>query len=300
MSLDFLSCIQGFVAVAEYNGFSQAARHLHLSTPMLSNQIKRLEDLLGKKLLHRTTRYISLTEAGQIYLIRAKRVLTEIKDAKNEICHLEEKPHGVLTIGVPGTFNNLFFIKHLKKFLDQYPKIELKIIEENSPLAVLNGDADLVISEMNVMDKQLIKERLFTIHRSIYAAPKYIKKYGSPKSIDDLKNYNCLIANRVSLNNEWILGNNKKVSVRGNFSSTAGINIFYAGLEGLGLMWSSDIAIKDEINSGKLIEIKLKDKPTAINIYLYHRPAYRGSNIQLIADHLKQADLSNLLQHRNK
>lgn len=136
---------------------------------------QRLEDLLGKKLLYRTTRYISLTEAGQIYLVRAKKILTEIKDAKNEIWHLEEKPHGFLTIGVPGTFNNLFFIKHLKKFLDQYPIIELKIIEENSPFAVLNGDADLVISEMNVMEKQLIKERLFTIHRSIYAAPKYIK-----------------------------------------------------------------------------------------------------------------------------
>ncbi len=86
MSLDFLSCIKGFVAVAEHNGFSQAARYLQVSTPMLTNQLKRLEESLGKKLFHRTTRHIALTEAGKIYLLRAKKILTEIQEARNEIC----------------------------------------------------------------------------------------------------------------------------------------------------------------------------------------------------------------------
>jgi LysR family transcriptional regulator, transcriptional activator for dmlA len=295
MSLDFFSCLKGFVAVAEYNGFSQAARYLRVSTPLLTNQIKRLEDLLGKKLLHRTTRHVSRTEAGEIYLLRAKKILAEIQDAKNEICHLEEKPHGMLTVGVPASFNTLFFVKHLKKFLDKYPKIQLNMIEENSPLALLKGEADLIVSEMDVKDKQLIKEHLFTIHRHIYAAPKYIKTHGVPETIADLKKHNCLIAQRVSPNNEWILANNRKVAVTGNYSSTSGINILYAGLEGMGLIWSADIAIKEEINAGKLIEIRLKDKPTAIKIYLYHRPVHRGSNIQLMAEHLQQITLSSLL-----
>jgi DNA-binding transcriptional LysR family regulator len=72
------------------------------------------------------------------------------------------------------------------------------------------------------------------------------------------------------------------------------MNVLYAGLEGLGLIWCADIAIKDEINRGKLVEIKLNDKPTAINIYLYYRPAHRGSNIQLMAAHLKQKKLTNV------
>ena len=101
MSLDFLSCIQGFVAVAEYKGFSQASRHLHISTPMLTNQIKRLEESLGKKLLHRTTRYVALTEAGEIYLIRARKILTEIQDAQKRNLPLGNKASRRIETGHP-------------------------------------------------------------------------------------------------------------------------------------------------------------------------------------------------------
>ncbi len=301
MSLDFLSCIKGFVAVAEYNGFSQAARYLQVSTPMLTNQLKRLEESLGKKLLHRTTRHIALTEAGNVYLLRAKKILTEIQEARNEICHLEEKPHGLLTIGVPNCIlNNHLFVKHIKKFLDQYPKIQLKIIEETSPLALLNGEVDFIISEVDVKEKQLVKEHLFTVHRSIYVAPNYIKKNGIPKTMIDLKKHNCLIATQASPKNEWILGNNKKITINGNYSATSGINVLYAGLEGLGLIWSADITVKEKVIAGKLVEVKLKDKPTAIKIYLYHRPAYRGSNIQLMAGHLQQMTLSSLFSEHHE
>jgi DNA-binding transcriptional LysR family regulator len=293
MSLDFLSCIQGFVAVAEYNGFSQAARRLHLSTPMLTNQIKRLEESLGKKLLHRTTRYVSLTEAGKIYLIRAQKILTEIEDAKNAIGHLEVKPHGVLRLSIPNSFNSAVFVKHLITFSEKYPKIQLQVMEETSPITLLDGSVDLLISAIDVKEKQLIKDHLLTIHRGIYAAPSYIKKYGAPKNGVDLKNHNCLIMRGASPKNDWILAN-KKFPVSGNYIATSGMNVLYAGLEGLGLIWCADIAIKDEINRGKLVEIKLNDKPTAINIYLYYRPAHRGSNIQLMAAHLKQKKLTNV------
>lgn len=287
MSLDFLSCLEGFVAVAEYNGFSQAARNLHVATPMLTTQLKRLEELLGRQLFHRTTRHVALTEAGEIYLVRAKKILADIQDAKNEICDLEAKPHGKLTMAVPGSFNSPFFVEHMQQFLKKYPKIQLQVVGEQSPLAVLDGSIDVLVSEMDIKDKQLIKEPLFTFHRSVYAAPSYIKKYGKPESIQDLKNHNCLIAMGVSPNNEWLIGN-KKITVQGNYSSTSGINIFYAGLAGLGLIWCTDVVISDEIKKGKLVEIKLEGRPAAIKIYLYYRPTNYGSNVQLIAEHLKK------------
>jgi DNA-binding transcriptional LysR family regulator len=224
MSLDFLSCIQGFVAVAEYKGFSQASRHLQISTPMLTNQIKRLEESLGKKLLHRTTRYVSLTEAGEIYLIRAQKILAEIQDARSEICQLEVKPHGVLRLGIPNSFNSVAFVRHLVSFSEKYPKIQLQVAEETSPTALLDGSIDLIISEVDVKEKQLIKDHLLTIHRSIYAAPKYIKKHGAPKNSADLKNHNCLIVKGSSPKNEWILAN-KRTLVNGNYLSTQGSRI---------------------------------------------------------------------------
>jgi DNA-binding transcriptional LysR family regulator len=293
MSLDFLSCLQGFVAVAEYKGFSHASRHLQISTPMLTHQIKRLEESLGKKLLHRTTRYVSLTEAGEVYLIRAQKILAEIQDARSEICQLEVKPHGVLRLSIPNSFNSVAFVKHLISFSEKYPKIQLQVVEEISPTALLDGSVDLLISEIDVKEKQLIKDHLLTIHRGIYAAPKYIKKHGAPKNSADLKNHNCLVVKGSSTKNEWIFGN-KRIPVNGNYTSTSGMNILYAGLEGLGLTWCANIALKDEISKGKLVEIKLKDKPTPIKIYLYYRPAHRGSNTQLMAEHLKQSKLTHL------
>ena len=166
-------------------------------------------------------------------------------------------------------------------------------MEETSPTALLEDSVDLLISAIDAKEKQLIKDHLLTIHRGIYAAPTYIKKHGAPKNSADLKNHNCLIMKGASPKNEWILAN-KRIPVSGNYISTSGMNILYAGLEGLGLIWCADIAIKDEIKKGKLVEIKLKDKPTAIKIYLYYRPAHRGSNIQLMAEHLKQTKLTNV------
>ena len=288
MSLDLLSCMKGFAAIARYRGFSLAAKHLRVSTSTLSSQVKKLERSLGKSLLNRTTRRVELTEAGILYLEWAQNILENIQEAKNAVNNLEKEPHGRIIIGIPGFFHSLFFIKYLQAFLKKYPKIQLLVVDENSPTDLLAGLADLIISEVNIDDSQLIKEHLLTIKRSIYAAPDYIKKYGLPKKVTDLRKHNCLIGKRVSPNDEWILGNNKKIHVNGNYASVSGVNIVYAALTGLGLVWSTDILLKEEIRTGKLIEINLEEKPSSIPIYLYYRPVRHHSNIQTMVDFLKK------------
>ena len=294
MSLDIVSCLKGFIAVAEYKGFSQAALNSHVSTPTLTNQVQRLEQFLGKKLLHRTTRQVALTEAGELYLPYAKKILEDIQESKNIIHNLETEPHGLIRMGVPGTFNSPFFIKHMQAFLRKYSKIQLQILEENSPSDLAIGQADLVISETNVNDTQFIKEYLFFMRRGVYATPGYLKKHGTPKTIADLKQHNCLIAKRASPNDEWIVANNQKVFVSGNYAATSGFNIFYAGLAGMGLMWSTDVIVKDEVNRGKLIEVKLPGKPAEIKMYLYYRPAAQGSNSKLMAEYIKRITIADL------
>ncbi len=289
MSLDLFSCMQGFKAIAEHKGFSQAARHLHVSTSTLTGQIKHLEQLLKRKLLNRTTRHMELTEAGEIYLQHVNKLLVDIENAQNAVNAVEIQPHGKLIIGIAGAFYSQFFIKHFQKFLQKYPKIQLQTTEENAPTDLLNGSADLVITEIDIKDSQLVKEYLFTLHRSIYATPAYIKKFGSPKKAEDLQHHNCLIAKRISPNNEWVLANNKKIYVTGNYASSSGYNVLCAALAGMGLIWSTDILIKEELKRGELVEIKLKDEqPVAIKMYLYHRRVNAESNIRLMADYLKK------------
>ena len=286
MSLDLISCMKGFLAIAEHQGFSQAARHTRISTPILTNQLQRLEKLLEKRLIHRTTRRIELTEAGEIYLRHVKRILVEIDLAQNALTNLEKEPHGVLTLGIPSLLHSLHFIEQLKSFLHSYPKVQLKTMDEILWGSLADGTVDLIISGINMSDKQLIKEYLFTAKSTIYAAPEYIEKYGIPKNIEDLKNHNCLINLRVSPNKEWSFANNKKVQVQGNYTATSGINILHACIAGLGLMWTLDMAAKEEIHHKRLVEIPL-DKPAKIDIYQYYRPVGAEHIARLTADYFK-------------
>lgn len=288
MSFDLLNCMRSFSKVADCNGFAPAARALRISASTLTKQIKFLEEWVGKPLLQRTTRYVALTEAGNIYLKQVQKILADVQQAKQEVQQLEKTPHGILTIGIPGVFNSMFYIKLLQNFLKKYPKIILKTIDENSPAQLLEGKADLVISEENLHDKQLIKEKLFTLQRGLYASPEYLKKHGTPKSLDDLKNHNCIIYSKVSPNNCWITPKNKKIVVKGNFVSNSDMNTICAAVVGIGILWCSPLVINEELKAGKLIEIKLPAKPLMSNVYLYYRPMQYGSNVRLIVDHLKK------------
>ncbi len=293
MSLDLLSCMKGFKAVAEHKGFSQAARHSHMSTSTLTSQVQYLEGFLKKKLFNRTTRQIALTEAGEIYLARVNKILAEIEESTDAVHAIETQPHGKLTLGISATFYSRFFIRKFQEFLQKYPTMQLDTTDENSPIDLLNGVADLVVTEIDIKDNQFVKEHLYTMRRNIYAAPKYIKKFGVPKTISDLKQHNCLIAKRISPHNEWILSKNKKAYVTGNYASTSGFNILYAALNGVGLMWCSDIMIQEEIRRGEVIKVELEDEqPVAIQIYMYHRHVSYDSNIRLMADYLKKISKS--------
>lgn len=289
MSLDLISCMRSFEAVAKYNGFSAAARKLHLSTPALTKQMQRLENEVGVKLLDRTTRSVSLTEAGNTYLIRVKKILEDITEAKSAIHNIEPEPHGHIIIGLPGIFNTNPFIKILKKFLNKYPKISMETTDDTSPNSILNGSVDLMVSEVDNKDPQFNKDFLFTIRRGVYAAPSYIKKYGIPKNIADLKNHNCLIFKQVSPNDEWIFSKNKKIKVSGNFSSASGMNIKYAGIAGMGLTWITALVVDDEIKAGKLVEIKLDSTPITLDVFLYYKPVFQNSKVRLLADYLQES-----------
>lgn len=288
MPLDLLSCMKSFAAVADYKGFANAARHIHISTPVLTKQIQWLERSLGKKLLQRTTRRLELTEAGKIYLEHVKKILQQVHQAKDEVLNLDHEPHGTLTIGIPTAFNSMFLTKQFHKFLDKYPKITLKVITENSPITLLEDIINIVISPINIFDKQLIKKHFFTNRRGVFAAPAYLKKYGTPKKISDLKNHNCLVNERVSPNHEWEFAKHRKISVRGNYVSDSGIDIIYAGINGIGIIWTTDLLVREEVLTKQLVPIKLEFEPAAIEFFLYHRPAIYSSNVRLLTEYLLQ------------
>jgi DNA-binding transcriptional LysR family regulator len=288
MALDIFSCMKSFVAVVDAGGFSSASRSTHISTSVLTKQIQRLEVFLEKKLLHRTTRRLELTEAGKVYIVYAKKILQEVDQAKDIILDIDQEPHGQITIGIPSFFESVFPMDQLRIFLGKYPKLKLHIIAESSPTALLTGAADLIVSTTNLQDKQLIKEHLFTSRRGIFASPGYIKKNGIPKDLSDLKNHNCLINYQVFPTREWPFDNNKKIKVSGNFESELSFDTFIAATKDLGLVCAPFSMLKEEIKTGRLISIKLDAQVVAVDLFLYYLPTTYNSKIKLIADYMKE------------
>lgn len=286
MALDLISCMRSFVAVVEHGGYANASRHIYISPPVITKQIKLLEHNLKRKLFYRTTRRIQLTEAGEVYLSHVRGVLQQIKEAQDALIHLESGPQGTIRVGVPTILNSMFFAKNLTSFLEKYPHINCELTTEVSPTAITDDLCDIIITAIDFQDKQLVKQLLLTCSRGVYASPAYIKKHGQPKTIVDLKNHNCLNKKCTHGFHLWEFSNNKKATATGNFVSDSGIDIYFACLNGLGLMYSTSIAVLDEVESKRLIKIDLDEPPTEMDIYIYYRPVMKESIIKLLVDHV--------------
>lgn len=288
MSLDLFSCIKGFIAITEYKSYAAAARQLHISAPVLTKQIARLEEMIGKKFFARTTRSVLLTEAGMMYLPYAKTILEQIQDAQDAVNGLEKIPHGQLNMSLPGILNSVRFMRILDDFLTKYPKITLQTRDNTSLCDLDSGIVDIMMSETSFHDNRFIKEHLWSIRRCVFASPSYLERNGAPRKISELKNHNCLIYTRVSPNNEWIFSKNKKINVSGNYSSSIGTNIIWAAIAGIGLMWCPELMIQEEIKVGLLVKVPLEQSDFEKEVYVYYKPVNHNHNIKLLLNHINQ------------
>jgi LysR family transcriptional regulator, transcriptional activator for dmlA len=288
VALDLISCMRSFVAVVDYKGYANAARNIYVSPPVITKQIHFLEHSLKQKLFFRTTRRLQLTDAGKIYLEHVRKVLEQIKHAEDAVHYLGPEPQGHVQVAIPTVLHSMFFAKILLDFLTHYPKISCDLSTEISASNIMKGKSDIIISGIDIQDKNLIKKSLLSCRRGVYASASYLKKYGTPKTLADLKNHNCLIK-KCGAHSEWEFSNNK-IEVTGNFSSDSAMDVYYACLNGLGLMQMLSFSVLEEVRTGKLILLDLDDDPPELVIYIYFHPVIKPSVrllIQYIEDKIK-------------
>ena len=188
-----LSGIAAFVQVAETGAFNEAARRLDLSASATSKAVARLEDELGVKLLHRTTRRVSLTPEGERYLDGAKRLLSDLAALGQDVTSTLADPEGRLRISAPAALARMWLVGALADFQDAWPKIEIDLSLDDRA-ADLAGDAvDLVIRAGALADSaNLVARRLFTDPLIVCATPGYWARTGRPRHPDDFATHRCL------------------------------------------------------------------------------------------------------------
>lgn len=201
--MDSISKIALFLEVAKQKSFAKAARQLGMTGPALSKQVQSLEERLGVRLLHRTTRQVSLTEEGALYSERARRALEDLDNAEREIQDLTACPTGELKINAPMSFGLAYLVKPLTRFAQAYPDLRLDIDFDDRQVDIVGEGYDLVIRIDALADSSMIAREIKPCPITLCAGRPLIERLGMPDSLEALATYPAVIYTKHGRTNEW-------------------------------------------------------------------------------------------------
>lgn len=263
--LDQLTGMRVFVEAANRGSLSAAGRALGLSPAMAAKHVDALEANLGVKLLHRTTRRLTLTDAGAMHHEACQKILQELDEARAEVAAQGVEAVGKLRMNVPLSFGVRFIAPLLARFSQQYPRVEIELGLSDAQQGLLEEGWDLVIRIGNLTDNSLKARRLGDCPMRICASPEYLKRHGTPQQASDLSNHNCLSYTLSSSQRDrsWHLGRQGEIQVpvHGNLTANNGDALLAAAMDGQGIIYQPDFIVGKALSNGSLVELEL-DHPT--------------------------------------
>lgn len=190
-----------FAKVVDAGSYTRAADKLGLPKSTVSRKISQLEERLGVRLLHRTTRAIKPTEMGKAYYNHCSQMVAEAEEAQRSIHQLQAEPSGLLRITAPVAFGSNFLVETVHSFLAAYPQVRVDVILDNKVLDLVEDEIDVAFRIGPMSDSSLVARNLGTIRLIMCASPDYVKKHGAPRTITELSKHNCIMHNNIS----WVL-----------------------------------------------------------------------------------------------
>lgn len=256
--MDSLGALQAFVQAADANGFTDAGRRLGVSASAVSKAVQRLEDRLGVRLFHRSTRSITLTPEGVMFLERCRRILCEFEAAETELSQTQTAPQGKLRVSLPSI--GMLFMPKIAAFKRLYPQIELELDFTDRLVDVIDEGVDAVIRTGEHTDSRLMTRMLGHYRRAIVASPDYLAAAGTPKTPEDLTRHSCLIYRFASTGklDRWPLSHNG-APIHLELTNSVVMNTLEPQLclaeQGLGLACVPDIAVAPQLKAGTLVSV---------------------------------------------
>ncbi|MBB4506272.1 LysR substrate-binding domain-containing protein [Rhizobium johnstonii] len=284
--------IAAFVAVVEAGSVSEAARRLRLSKSVVSERLAELEKSLGGILLHRTTRKLTLTEDGTVFLGRAARIVREIEEAAADMAERRGTLSGPIRIAAPVTFGRMHLGPALYPFLAEHPEIELTLDIDDRRVDAASDGYDAIIRNGPIADSRLVAWKLAHSRRLLCASPDYLARQGIPSSLADLNSHRGIFYTNRGVADWRFQTFDGAIVVRAKLA--LGINngdmLRDAAIAGLGIALLPAFIAGPAIREGRLAEIDVGHKPEAEFIYMAH-PEGRNPSAKLraIADHLKKS-----------
>ncbi|MGO8245511.1 LysR substrate-binding domain-containing protein [Rhizobium johnstonii] len=250
-----------FVMAAELQSFSAAGRRLKMSPSAVSKLVTRIEDRLGTRLLVRSTRTMTLTPEGEVYLSRARRILTDITETEQIVAGGGKMiPRGLLRVNASVGFGERHLLALIPAFLERYPEVQLDISLTDGIIGLIEERTDIAIRSGAMDDSSLKARKLLESRRVIVASPAYLDAKGIPKTPQDLANHNCFSFNFRRSLNEWPFRNPGtsevyRLPVTGNTAVNSGMVMRRLCLSGSGLGRVGQFHVQPDIDAGKLISL---------------------------------------------
>jgi DNA-binding transcriptional LysR family regulator len=258
--MDRLSGMEVFVRVVELGGLTPAAAESGISTTMVSNHVKALEQRLGAKLLNRTTRRQSLTEIGARYYAKCLDVLARIEAAESEAREMRSQPRGRLKVSAPVTLGSHLLAPVFADYLREQLDVEIDLLLNDRIVDLADEGFDAAFRFGELRDSGMVARRLRNLGRIVCAAPDYLARHGIPAKPEDLANHNCLAFRYVQPELEWVFhraGGDRQVqvAVKGQMTVNNGSALLMAALAGAGVVMLPDYLAARDVRAGRLVQL---------------------------------------------
>lgn len=278
--------IYEFVQVVDCASFTAAAEKMAMSNSQVSKLVARLEARLGVRLLNRTTRKFTMTDEGEQFYRRCKATIEEFVAVEQSVSSRQTEPSGRLKVNLAGSFQERFIVPFLTDFLKAYPKLEISVDFSDQPMDIIGGGYDLSICEGQLADSSLVARKLANNYYYLVAQPDYLATHGTPQTIEDLKQHNCL----VGADKTWCMSNGTdtvQINVHGNWRSDNGAANLSAARSGLGIARLPFFSVLDDLEEGKLIQVlePWNKQPQPVWV-MYPQHRYLAAKVRLFVDYL--------------
>ena len=277
--------VNEFVAVAETESFTRAAKRLDVSTAHVSRQISALEDRLSTRLFYRTTRRVSTTEAGQIYYQHCRQILDALEQAERSMNNMQLVPQGRLRLTAPVTYGEKSIAPLVNDFVLRYPELDVEMKLTNQQLDLVAEGYDLAVRLGKLDDSSLMARRLASRTLYVCASPAYLAVHGTPHSLSELEHHNCLQGNL----GYWRFqdaGHPRNVRIRGNVRCDSGRALLDAALKGVGIVQLPDYYVGPALDAGTLIPLLTHDQEDDDGIWaVYPHNRHLSPKVRMLLDY---------------
>jgi DNA-binding transcriptional LysR family regulator len=272
--IDRLDAMRVFVTALNEGSLARAGQKLRRSPAAITRALAALEGHVGAQLLHRTTRRLQLTEAGERYAAVCRHVLAELDEAELSVAGERATPHGVLTVTAPVMFGTRILRPIVGEFLKQYPAVQIRYLLLNRLTNLVDEGIDVALRIAVLQDSTLIARRVGAVRRVLCASPRYLAERGVPRTISELADHDCIAIEPTSAEDIWsfppLPGRKmaRTVRVRPRLMVNADEAAVSAAVDGEGIVRILSYKIQQEVRDGSLVLLLRDDEPPPVPVHL--------------------------------